>query len=236
MKREKIYVSQAEFDSLLEYSCSLPTGKTIGKRWKRQNADGWLMGEYVEDPDPAMVGILWRELVVTEEENKDSVTFWAPTWLVQQVRGEQNWPQTLAEQPIELKVIHPDPALLLTREQSLAEAQVASLASLFDRIGRCEDDNHEPIYFRNKVFSTMPYQWGHCDCDRYIGDGHLDDCLSCAPNFWHHSTGLTVNWYKHFGRDVDFPRKTPIPAIERWEEIILECHLSLPGDEEGANE
>jgi hypothetical protein len=59
----------ADFAALPDYSCSLPTGTTIGKRWKRRrdyhDVDrGWVMGEYIEDPDPKLVGIVWRDLEI----------------------------------------------------------------------------------------------------------------------------------------------------------------------------
>jgi hypothetical protein len=64
-----VTVTKAEFDKLDEYSCSLPTGTTVGKSWKRKKdyhdeSKGWLHGEYVEDPDPKMIGIRWRELII----------------------------------------------------------------------------------------------------------------------------------------------------------------------------
>jgi hypothetical protein len=54
-----IRMTQAEFDSLREYSCSVPTGVVIGKRWKcDQHSYGrpkvghrWWMGEYIAGPD-----------------------------------------------------------------------------------------------------------------------------------------------------------------------------------------
>jgi len=70
---ERIVLIQSELDDLLEYSCSLPTGTTIGKRWKKNvNAyqhphnpvPDWRMGEYIEDEDPEMVGIIWRRVVL----------------------------------------------------------------------------------------------------------------------------------------------------------------------------
>lgn len=64
---------QEMFDSLYEYSCSLPTGTTVGKRWKRakntyDGKDGWLLGEYVEcyPIDPDTVKVKFRELLVVE--------------------------------------------------------------------------------------------------------------------------------------------------------------------------
>ena len=82
-----VQLTKREFDELSEYSCTLPTGTTLGKRWKRdQNAyrhpvcahlhifDGtrepdfrgpsWWMGEYVPDPDPKMVGIRWYKIEI----------------------------------------------------------------------------------------------------------------------------------------------------------------------------
>jgi len=62
-------MDQEELDKLLEYSTSIPTGTTIGKKWKcRRPAYGepfnWFTGEYVPDPDPKMVGIKWRKVVI----------------------------------------------------------------------------------------------------------------------------------------------------------------------------
>lgn len=64
-------VTPEAFKKMLEYSCSLPTGQGIGKRWKRKadyydESKGWFMGEYVEDPDPKKIGIHWRELLVVD--------------------------------------------------------------------------------------------------------------------------------------------------------------------------
>lgn len=69
-KLDVAQMTQAAFDALLEYTTTLPTGKTIGKRWKRYLFAGpakgtWVMGEYVEDPDPEFVGITWRRVEVT---------------------------------------------------------------------------------------------------------------------------------------------------------------------------
>ncbi len=80
------YLTQKEFDDLLEYSTSIPTGTTLGKKWKRHifsfksngkeyNAgyipanvelvsDAWWMGEYITDPDPKRVGIRWSTIVI----------------------------------------------------------------------------------------------------------------------------------------------------------------------------
>ena len=65
---DRIVLTTPEFEALPEYSCSLPTGQTIGKRWKRKcrdpNGEVWMLGEYVEDPEPGMIGIRWRRIKV----------------------------------------------------------------------------------------------------------------------------------------------------------------------------
>lgn len=88
-------MTQKELEGLPEYSSSIPTGTTIGKRWKRKlykesgipvNAfgydkdgffrllpDGWLMGEYAEDTTPpdrlhpnGWIKIIWRKVLLIE--------------------------------------------------------------------------------------------------------------------------------------------------------------------------
>lgn len=78
---ETITLTKTEFDELLDYSCSNPSGTTIGKRWKRRSdyhdeTKGWYMGEYIEHPDPDLVGIKWREIVVelTEFEERQMIS------------------------------------------------------------------------------------------------------------------------------------------------------------------
>jgi len=62
-----VRMTEKALADLLEYSCSLPTGTTIGKQWKRKvDKHGWRLGEYVEDQDPNMVGIIWRCIEVVE--------------------------------------------------------------------------------------------------------------------------------------------------------------------------
>jgi len=62
---KEIVISRRELGKLPEYSCSIPTGTTIGKRWRRRtnyndpNSD-WCIGEYVPYPSPGTVGIKWR--------------------------------------------------------------------------------------------------------------------------------------------------------------------------------
>lgn len=68
---ERVTLTPDEFNALLDYSCSLPTGTTIGKTWKRRvdyhdPSQGWLLGEYVESDKPDMVGIKWKRILVLE--------------------------------------------------------------------------------------------------------------------------------------------------------------------------
>ena len=64
-------ITLEELSDLFEYSCSLPTGTTIGKRWRlatawnrRATETEWQIAEYVEHPDPDKVGIKWVWAVV----------------------------------------------------------------------------------------------------------------------------------------------------------------------------
>jgi hypothetical protein len=80
-------MTKKELEALPEYSSSIPTGTTIGKRWKRQTykksdppipvdvygydkdgffkmvPDWWLMGEYATADDPKYVKIIWRNVI-----------------------------------------------------------------------------------------------------------------------------------------------------------------------------
>jgi len=86
---EEVVMTRAEFDAALskdgEYSCSLPSGTTIGKKWFRNNDayspirqiekklgdpafPDWWQGEYYEldPPVPNRVGIKWRKVRLKE--------------------------------------------------------------------------------------------------------------------------------------------------------------------------
>lgn len=69
---EIVRMAQAEFDGLLDYSCSLPTGTTIGKRWKRgepyygTGPKEWFQGEYVACDKPDHVGIKWSKIEIVD--------------------------------------------------------------------------------------------------------------------------------------------------------------------------
>lgn len=67
---DTVALSRAEFDELPEYSCTLPTGGTIGRRWKRCEPyhasrefgapdATWYLGEYVDIGDETKVGVTW---------------------------------------------------------------------------------------------------------------------------------------------------------------------------------
>lgn len=63
------FMTFREFDGLLEYSCTMPTGTAVGKIWKRgvpymEPRERWLLGEYVKHSDPKLVGIKWREIFI----------------------------------------------------------------------------------------------------------------------------------------------------------------------------
>lgn len=65
----ELVISRADLAALPEYSCTLPTGTTIGTRWRRDlnayRADRrgappeWVIGEYFDDGTPGMVAIRW---------------------------------------------------------------------------------------------------------------------------------------------------------------------------------
>lgn len=77
-----------ELAGLPEYSCSVPTSVTIGKRWKRDQNFGlsttekfWYVGEYVECEQPQMADIRWQrvETVLSRAEwadLEDKPTVW----------------------------------------------------------------------------------------------------------------------------------------------------------------
>lgn len=71
----ELELSEDALSQLLTYSTSIPTGTTLGKRWKRnplyrRYSDNalpkhlWVVGEYVPHPDPGLVGICWYRVKV----------------------------------------------------------------------------------------------------------------------------------------------------------------------------
>jgi hypothetical protein len=74
IRNGKVLMSALQFEELPDYSCSLPTGTRIGKRWRRREPyiiqsgtmfTYWL-GEYVHSSDPETVGIEWRQIVLPD--------------------------------------------------------------------------------------------------------------------------------------------------------------------------
>lgn len=62
--RPTLLITQAALKNLPDYSMSLPTGQTIGKRWRRRLGNDtpavWIIGEYHDqDVEPGHVGIRW---------------------------------------------------------------------------------------------------------------------------------------------------------------------------------
>lgn len=69
-------MSTRELEELDEYSCSLPTGTTFGKRWRKNASFGiekppvWWLGYYFDDNTPGMVAIGWRKIELTEQSGE----------------------------------------------------------------------------------------------------------------------------------------------------------------------
>ncbi len=73
-------ITQKEFDGLDEYSCSVPTGTTLGKKWKCKRdyhdaSKGWFIGEYgkpFDDPRGKRfcqkVPISWAIIEIREQK------------------------------------------------------------------------------------------------------------------------------------------------------------------------
>jgi hypothetical protein len=67
-------LTTAELAKLGEYSLTVPTGTTIGKRWKRNLAihfdqrlkPHWIIGEYYDIGNPDRVGIRWYDVELTD--------------------------------------------------------------------------------------------------------------------------------------------------------------------------
>jgi len=75
---ETIVLTEKQFKDLPEYSCSIPTGTTIGKQWKHNRfafdpsardprtgntIEEWYLHEYIEHKDPGKVGISTKSIV-----------------------------------------------------------------------------------------------------------------------------------------------------------------------------
>lgn len=63
-----VEMTQYEFDSLLEYSTTLPTGTIPGKRWKRNCGKFWVMGMFFENTrNPELMNIEWSYIEVVDQ-------------------------------------------------------------------------------------------------------------------------------------------------------------------------
>lgn len=66
------YMTKAEFDQLPEYSCTLPTGTTTGKKWKRRVPyhvgpgikNDWRFGMFGRDLPNNQIEIIWRDIFI----------------------------------------------------------------------------------------------------------------------------------------------------------------------------
>lgn len=78
IEADRVFMTERELRELREYSTSLPTGTTPGKRWRRavrpwfdEPNDEWRMGEYGQ-PFPeghkyfGEIPIYWRQIIVTD--------------------------------------------------------------------------------------------------------------------------------------------------------------------------
>ncbi|KKL88457.1 hypothetical protein LCGC14_1924530 [marine sediment metagenome] len=67
-----VRIHEFVLDNILDYSTSLPTGTYAGKRWKRRVADGWMLGEYIDDgADDGTLLIRWTPIEVIPRGAKD---------------------------------------------------------------------------------------------------------------------------------------------------------------------
>ncbi len=80
-----IHFTQSEFRKFVsdngEYSCTLPSGTTVGKRWARRTpyrhpmvmghptecAGRWYVGEYYDIHTPGQIGIRWHKVVLRDD-------------------------------------------------------------------------------------------------------------------------------------------------------------------------
>lgn len=67
---ETIQVTKSEFDRLLVYNLSYPTGKAVGKRWKTWFRGYWYLCEFVESLTPGTIGVA-RQLIEVKGEGRE---------------------------------------------------------------------------------------------------------------------------------------------------------------------
>ena len=100
--RLNLFLFPWELESMDEYSCSLPTGTTVGKIWKRnltafQRSQGrvlepeWIVCMYAEHEDPNKVRILTFNVELKQGPRPRS--YRAPDW-----SNYQQWQKDRAEE------------------------------------------------------------------------------------------------------------------------------------------
>lgn len=57
-------MSEQTFKGLLEYSCTIPSGKYEGKMWKANRSGKWYLAWYGPDLEPGYLSIEWREILI----------------------------------------------------------------------------------------------------------------------------------------------------------------------------
>lgn len=80
LDKREAFMTLREFDGLLNYSASLPTGQTPGKVWKREWIDeegfsNWSLGQYdPAGPKGEQITIFWYDIFIdgahTHEANE----------------------------------------------------------------------------------------------------------------------------------------------------------------------
>lgn len=76
-----VFLLARELVLLPEYSHTIPTGTTPGKRWRRRTGTSWLMGAYYATPELDALdrtGIAWFAVVVVDTELARST--WLDHW------------------------------------------------------------------------------------------------------------------------------------------------------------
>lgn len=61
-------LTRAEWEALLAYDRTIPTGVIVGKRWRRADRDGCWVGEYQRDID-GNLEVVFRAVVFTDGES-----------------------------------------------------------------------------------------------------------------------------------------------------------------------
>lgn len=59
-----VIMTKADFESLADYSASIPTGACEGKCWRRQEPGRWYLGWFGFSDDPGKVSVNFREILL----------------------------------------------------------------------------------------------------------------------------------------------------------------------------